>query len=339
VVVLAAAGAAALVIANRGTGTTVPIASLTDGSSIKGGVTSVAWSPDGTTLAAGDFDGIIYLWDTASGHRLSQLNAGGSISSVVFSPNGSELAVGDNDGAVNVYNVDTRQLIEAQKCPLSLTGGVSSVVFSPDGDFLAAGDGNGATYLFDLVTHGSVATVSSPSSALVSSVAFNPDGTVIAVGDNNGDTYLYNTSSIYNTTKPQDLNIPLITIYSQPEVVAGVSAVAFSPNGKILAAADRAETISLWDVETGQRIATLAEPSGKIVNSVAFSPNGVLLASGDGNGKIYLWNVATGSEVSTMKDPGSGTGGVTAVAFSKDGGTLASGDGDDTTYLWKVTGG
>ena len=126
---------------------------------------------------------------------------------------------------------------------------------------------------------------------------------------------------------------------SEPaSLVAGVSAVAFSPDGKLLAASDREGSISLWEVSTGQRIATLNEAGGKIVNDVAFSPDGKLLASGDGNGRTYLWNVATATQDSAVKDPGTSIGGVAAVAFSKDSKTMATGDGDDTTYLWTVGG-
>lgn len=131
----------------------------------------------------------------------------------------------------------------------------------------------------------------------------------------------------------------------------GVRALAFSPDGKLLASGGavpseepsekgyaRGEVI-LWDVATGERQRVLVGHPGE-VNCLAFSPDGEILASGgqrqyrlvnpDTSQNLKVWDVVTGKEIVTLLGQ---THGVTCVAFSADGNTLASGSGDGTVKL------
>jgi WD40 repeat protein len=74
----------------------------------------------------------------------------------------------------------------------------------------------------------------------------------------------------------------------------GVSSVAFSRNGKLLATGDQNGNAYLWDVATGSRIATLPTPGpNSSVSSVAFSPNGKILATANQDGTTSLWSITT----------------------------------------------
>ena len=93
-------------------------------------------------------------------------------------------------------------------------------------------------------------------------------------------------------------NAKLIATLPDPGT-KGVNSVAFSPDGKTLAAGDANGNTYVWDVATTKPITTLTDPGGKAVNSVAFSSDGKTLATGDVNGSTYLWNVAAAASASS----------------------------------------
>ena len=118
----------------------------------------------------------------------------------------------------------------------------------------------------------------------------------------------------------------------------GVNAVAFSPDGKLLAAAQANGYVRLWNTATGQPVGAplLASTSPQsYVAGVAFSPDGKLLATAGDDGTVRLWNPVTGQPVGAPLIASTGPGNyVHGVAFSPDGKLLASADGDGTVRLW-----
>ena len=117
-----------------------------------------------------------------------------------------------------------------------------------------------------------------------------------------------------------------------------VYAVAFSPDGRLLASAGKDQTIKIWDLATDQEVRTLPG-RGDLVSSVAFSPDGRLLASANGYGEdfrpadVRIWEVTTGQEVCTCRGHASAVAG---VSFSPDGLRLASAGWDGCVRVWDV---
>ncbi|MER5623907.1 serine/threonine-protein kinase [Streptosporangium sp. NPDC002544] len=112
-----------------------------------------------------------------------------------------------------------------------------------------------------------------------------------------------------------------------------VNAVAFSPDGTVLATASDDGTARLWDVATRRQVGQPLTGHTDIVRAVAFSPDGTVLATGGLDKTVRLWNVATGRQVGSLTGH---TEGVNVVAFSPDGTVLATGGLDKTVRLWDV---
>ena len=153
------------------------------------GESSVAFSPDGNTLAIGNSDGTVTLWDLATHQPIGVLpGRTGRVSSVAFSPDGNTVAVGDSDGTVTLWNVATHQPIGKIPHVTGFPGAVSSVAFSPDGNTLAVGNSDVVTAftLWNVATHQRIATFQGTRGTVF--VAFSPVGNTAAAVAEDRDT-------------------------------------------------------------------------------------------------------------------------------------------------------
>jgi WD40 repeat protein len=111
---------------------------------------------------------------------------------------------------------------------------------------------------------------------------------------------------------------------------AGITVVAFSPDGKRVLTGSSDATARLWDAATGAAVATLAGHTAP-VTAVAFSPDGTRILTGSDDNTARLWEAATGAPIATLAGH---KGAVSSVAFSPDGKRLLTGSWDKTAKLW-----
>ena len=288
---------------------------------------SVAFSADGRLLASGSRDNTIKLWDVSSRSEWRTLTGHSDfVFSVAFSRDGKLLASGSRDNTIKLWDVGSGSELRTLR---GHSFGVSSVVFSRDGKLLASGSRDSTIKLWDVESGSEVRTLRGHPSG-VSSVAFSPDGKLLA-SSSSRDTII-KLWEVGSGTELRTFRGHFSEVSSMPFSSYGVSSVAFSPNGKLLASGNLDRTVKLWDVERGSELRTFMGHSAGI-SSVALNPNGKLLASGNRDNTIKLWELSSGTELRTFKGHSRI---VNSVAFSPDGKLLVSGSLDNTIKLWDV---
>ncbi|MEL6816392.1 MAG: pentapeptide repeat-containing protein, partial [Cyanobacteria bacterium J06598_3] len=288
-------------------------------SKVLGSVNSVAYSSDGRHLAIGDSQGILQVWEVATGQVVLFCSGHQSaINAVAYSPDGEQLATGSDDKIVKLWTVATG------KCVRTLQGhqnGVWSVAYSPDGQQLATGSDDKTVKLWSVAT-GECERTLEGYEHWVLSVAYSPNGQQLATGSDDKTVKLWNvaTGECVRTLQGHE---------------HWVLSVAYSPDGQQLATGSYDKTVKLWTVVSGECERTL-QGHEKEVLSVAYSPNGEQLATGSSDKTVKLWTLTTGECERTLEGYEHW---VLSVAYSPDGQQLATGSSDKTVKLWSLANG
>ena len=287
------------------------------------GIRSLAFSPDGTTLASAKAEKI-WLWDTST-KQLSGILEGHvrDVIAIAFSPDGETIASASSDWTLRLWNTATGQ---PHKIFEEHPSSANTVAFSPDGRTLASANGGlirmwdtqGASLRLWYARTGEHLAHYIDHIDQVHAVVFSSNGKLLASSGFDSRLRLWDASTGHHIATLR----------------GGGYAVAFSPNGKLLANAYGGDgitgTIGLWDPHTGELRYVLGPYHG-LLNCVAFSPDGKTLASGQ-DSEIILWDISTAQRRLSLTTQH--TGAVYSVAFSPDGKTLASGSQDQTLRLW-----
>jgi WD40 repeat protein len=278
----------------------------------------LAFSPDDKTLVSADgqgwgVDGLVRVWDVATGRELRKfpLRGGGTAGQpgtpLRISPDGKMLAFEAHE-ILRRKGVPNANVLDWQ-----------------------------VVSLLDVAT-GEVRRKLEPQRGRFKAAAFSPDGQLIAtmhgvqtiVGNHQSEDN--NRIQVWEAaTGKQRFEFPA---YAE-HLTQGPCCLAFSPDGKKLAAAATASSLHIWDVERGREDPKQAETHHDFVRCVAYSPDGRTLASAGSDHDIALWDAATGRQRLRLRGH---EGEVASLAFSPDGKLLASAShlSDQTVRLWDV---
>jgi len=243
---------------------------------------------------------------------------------LAFSPDGRTLAVA---AGTNVHLYDVPTLLERLVLPVGSYA--SSLAFHPGGKILALASKDGSLQFWE-VTGGEMCRVDAHGRG-ANSLAFSPDGRSLLSGGNDAIARLWDVSSLAEEGACS-LPEPALMVGS----AYGIAAVAFSPDGALLALSDNG-LIRLRDSATRRLRRNL--DAGRAVFSLAFAPQGDLLASGEISSTVQLWDAHSGERLLTLQMSGGAKDFVWRVAFSPDGRWLAAGGSNGDVCVWHVASG
>ena len=294
------------------------------------GITSLAFFPDNNRLLSAGGDRIVKVWDVANKKVLTELK-GHELPILAVSLGGDgKLAVsGAADGSTRGWDAESGK----QLWSWPGKSAVCAVALRRDAKLAAVGLANGTLTMLD-VSGGTPKEVASQSAhvAGVAWAAFGPDGTNLATVGGDGAVQIWTVAEIGAITR-------LAKFDGQPKVGSAsgyfpLSAVAFSPDGRLVATAGADMVVRVWDIQTKAEVRGLRAHTDW-ATAVAFSPDSRLLISAAADKTVRVFELAP-------QETSSSAGhllAVKAVGVSPDGKTVATAAVDQTIRLWDLAAG
>jgi WD40 repeat protein len=245
---------------------------------------SLAFSPNGRSLAALSDDGGAAVWDLATQRKTSTLvgKQGSVITSVDYSPDGNRIVAGTLAGVVAVWDLRRHNWVFEKHAHSDI---VKAVAFSPEGHFLASVCRDGSVCIWDAATGRRIYSLVGHKDE-VDSVEFSSDGLRLLTASKD------NTVRVWDVRSGRQLSCLL----NDHNPLA-----RFFPDGIRIAVANTSGRVVIWDLRS-QRVVWRDSSAGRTLSSIALSPDGTrMVASRQSGGLIGVWAAATPSEVAAYE--------------------------------------
>jgi WD40 repeat protein len=300
-------------------------------------ICSIAFSPDGSSVAGGSADGAVWIWDlhTKMGQRLERHED--AVKSLSFSPNGQWLVSGSVDNTVCLWDTNKRVLkyslgfSDAELAELGLTGTdfrkghedtVQRVMFFPDGRRFASCSDDGTIRIWD-TDQGTEIAVLRGHGEPFRSLAFNPAGTSFASASADGTIRFWDATT-YATLRTWEC----------PQLPGHYpTCLAFSPNGRWLITGNGYGHVSVLNAADGSVTECLSN-DGDYVTEVAISRDGRVIASAHRGHHLCLWSFDYLRDSNC--EPTAHSGDISDIRLSPDARFFATAACDATVRWWEM---
>jgi WD40 repeat protein len=293
---------------------------------------AIAVNEEAGMTAAGCENGTIRYWNkdismgVRVGERTPNVLRGHDGPVLALTWRGSVLASAGDDKKIILWNVADAKPAQTLTAP----DVVRALAASPDAKLLASGGDDKTVQLWDVATAKPTTKLEAHTDWILS-LAFSADGKLLASGGYDGTVRLWDVAGgkkLVDITAhpPPPANTP-------PPPANVVQALAFSPDGKLLAVGGGDSQIHLFSVPDGKYVRSCAGHTSS-VTGLQFHPGGAVLVSSSRDRTLKLWNPANGQALKSLEGHTAWAQGVTFLA---KGTRLASVGADQTVRLWDLT--
>lgn len=278
---------------------------------------SVAFTSDGSIVAAASRDGTLRLWDPALALPIGEFNTEGQgLHAIAFSPDASLLAAAASDATVRLWDTFSGAALPTLHGHGEWT---TSVAFDASGTRLIAGGHDRTARVWSL-PDGIERLTLTGHEGRITSAAFSPDGRIIATGSRD------KTVRLWDARTGRELR-------RLGQHHSDVHVVLFSADGRRLYSGSRDQTIHVWNIPSGELV-TVLDGHGQHITSLSLNRDETRLAAGSWFGEVLLFDVETYDLIASFRAHDAA---VRGVSFSPDGRWIATASNDGTLGMFDST--